>query len=182
MKENIPEIGKEYYFFDDGKISPSRCYKAKVLRVIPGNTDMILEIPDSETDKMIPVSLQDIHKREVDEHRQSESFIICNSRGAKPIPGEPWLYSEKTDFFVECEIPGYDENTIWFVRTIDGGWFSLNIQSSWQAGVLDVEGSVYENAKNYYTWYDSELKEKGELIEYFSGNDNQTTSPNPIGL
>lgn len=26
---NIPEIGKEYYFFDDGKISPSRCYKAK---------------------------------------------------------------------------------------------------------------------------------------------------------
>lgn len=26
----IPDLGKEYYFFDDGKISPSRCYKAKV--------------------------------------------------------------------------------------------------------------------------------------------------------
>lgn len=26
---------------------------------------------------------------------------------------------------------GYDENTIWFVRTVQGGWFSIDVQSSW---------------------------------------------------
>lgn len=31
----IPVLGKEYYFFDDGKISLSRCYKAKVTGIYP---------------------------------------------------------------------------------------------------------------------------------------------------
>ena len=33
--QDVPVIGKYYYFFDDGKTIPSRCYKAKVVRVIP---------------------------------------------------------------------------------------------------------------------------------------------------
>ena len=40
---------------------------------------------------------------------------------------------------------GYDENIIWFVRTVQGGWFSIDVQSSWQYGSLDVDGSIYEN-------------------------------------
>ena len=40
---------------------------------------------------------------------------------------------------------GYDENIIWFVRTVQGGWFSIDVQSSWQHGSLDVDGSIYEN-------------------------------------
>lgn len=31
----IPEVGKEYHIFDDGKIRPSRHYIAKILEVIP---------------------------------------------------------------------------------------------------------------------------------------------------
>lgn len=35
MKTNIPEIGKTYAFFDDGKTGLSRRYKATVLDTIP---------------------------------------------------------------------------------------------------------------------------------------------------
>lgn len=74
-------------------------------------------------------------------------------------------------FFVECEIPGYDEaNTIWFVRTIQGGWFSMDVQNTWQSGSLDVDGSIYNEVKKWFEeeyhngWYDEQLKTKGELI------------------
>lgn len=33
----VPEVGKEYHIFDDGKIKPSRHAIAKVLEVIPFN-------------------------------------------------------------------------------------------------------------------------------------------------
>ena len=35
VKDNIPVVGKEYHFFDDGKISESRHYIAKVIELIP---------------------------------------------------------------------------------------------------------------------------------------------------
>lgn len=35
MKNNIPEIGKTYAFFDDGKTGFSRRYKATVTGIIP---------------------------------------------------------------------------------------------------------------------------------------------------
>lgn len=37
MKNNIPEVGKTYAFFDDGKTGLSRRYKATVLDKIPSN-------------------------------------------------------------------------------------------------------------------------------------------------
>lgn len=158
----IPEIGKEYYFFDDGKISPSRCYKAKVLRVVPYEEEIMVDGYETYSDQIIPRRLQEIHKETVDDHRQSENFTVLN--GSPTTPGTPWLYSEETDFFVECEIPGYDENKIWFARTIHGGWFSMNIQSSWQSGRLDVTGEIYLEAKKNIKDYDKQLKIKGELI------------------
>ena len=169
-RQDVPVIGKYYYFFDDGKTSPSRCYKAKVVRVIPyDECDLEYEIYDYNCDCKIPKTLKDIHKEEVDDHRQSENFTVLN--GGDTTPGKPWLYAEETDFFVECEIPGYDEaNTIWFVRTIQGGWFSIDVQSSWQSGSLDVDGSIYNEVKKWFeeeyhnNWYDEQLKAKGELI------------------
>ena len=163
--QDVPVIGKYYYFFDDGKTNPSRCYKAKVVRIIPyGECDLEYEIYDYYCKCKIPKTLKDIHKEEVDDHRQSENFTVLNS--GDTTPGKPWLYSEETDFFVECEIPGYDENTIWFVRTVQGGWFSIDVQSSWQHGSLDVDGSIYKEIKEEYHngWYDEQLKAKGELI------------------
>ena len=159
-RQDVPVIGKYYYFFDEGKTSPSRCYKAKVVRVIPyDECDLEYEIYDYYCDCKISKTLKDIHKEEVD-----ENFTVLN--GGDTTPGKPWLYAEETDFFVECEIPGYDENTIWFVRTVQGGWFSIDVQSSWQHGSLDVDGSIYKEIKEEYHngWYDEQLKAKGELI------------------
>lgn len=42
-KQPIPEVGKEYYAFDDGKISPSRLEVVKIIELIP-----FAECTDSE--------------------------------------------------------------------------------------------------------------------------------------
>lgn len=139
--ESIPEVGKEYNFFDDGKISPSRHHKAKVLRVVPYDEEVIVNRFDYDLDQLVPTTLQSIHKEAVDAHRQGEYVTILNV-GAGTLLGDPWLYAEETDYFIECSIPGYDDNNIWFARTVDGGWFSMDIQSSWQAGRLDVDNSI----------------------------------------
>ena len=47
-----------------------------------------------------------------------------------------WLYQKFTDYFIGAEIPEYDDNIIWFVRSKNGGWFSMDIQSDWQSGEL----------------------------------------------
>ena len=121
---SVPEVGKEYLFFDDGKTSPSRIFKAKVLRVIPYSEEVYVDKYYYDLGSLIPTSIQDVHKEEVEE---------CD-----------WIYTSETDYFVECSIPKYDDNTIWFARTKDGGWFSMNIQSSWQSGRLDVDGLITE--------------------------------------
>ena len=87
------------------------------------------------------------------------------------IVGAPWLYAEKTDYFIKCEIKGYDKDDIWFARTINDGWFSMDVTDPWQSGEFDVDGKKYEEAKHYYDlnnydgFFDSELMIKGEFIE-----------------
>ena len=54
-----------------------------------------------------------------------------------------WLYAQETDYFVKAE---YDDETSYFVRTTDGGWFSLG----WFGSRLDIDGSLYEKMKEHY--------------------------------
>ena len=150
MSKTVPEVGKEYYFFDAGKTSPSRCYKAKVIRIIRPTEKVLVDKYDYDLNQLIPNPIQDIFREE-----------------SKEVD---WIFSGETDLFVECSIPGYDENNIWFARDKNGGWFSMEIQNSWQCGRLDVDGKIYKEVKEYtdeeywYGWYDTQLKEKGELI------------------
>jgi len=144
----VPEVGKLYHFFDDGKTSPSRHYICKCERVItPGEAKNIMfRLPlyidgCAEDDIIVDTSLYDHwHNNE--------------------MPCHDWLYSEETDYFVECSCPNYDEHNLWFVRTKDGGWFSMDIQSSWQAGRLDVDGNIFDgiiqNINDNPDWYDVE--------------------------
>jgi len=132
--KNIPEIGKQYHFFDDGKISPSRHFIATVEEIIPieESKNMILKtIIGTFTDetKFTEMSLYDIWSFEV--------------------MGHPWLYAPETDYIIKCSIPVYDEEPIYFIRTRDGGWFSIDITSSWQAGRLDIDGKLFESLKEY---------------------------------
>lgn len=139
--ELIPNIGDEYMFYDDGKITWSRQYKAKVEHVITPEDAKFVNLDawrDPETGMIEtitnhsaePDAVQSLYDRWREE-------IWDNTDGT----GEPYLYDIKTDFFVGCSIPEYDKNEIWFVRTVNGGWFSLDIQSFWQGGVLDVNGA-----------------------------------------
>jgi hypothetical protein len=49
-----------------------------------------------------------------------------------------WLYANETDYFVEGKYDDEDEPS-YFVRTKDGGWFSLG----WIGARLDIDGSLY---------------------------------------
>ena len=127
-KQQVPEVGKQYHFFDDGKIRPSRHSIATVLRVIPISEASNVLVKERDCDYDEPVysmrPITEIWKEDVFEH--------------------DWLMAQETDYLIECAIPDYDDNNIWFARTTDGGWFSMDIQSGWQAGRLDVDGKLYE--------------------------------------
>ena len=111
----VPEVGKEYHAFDDGKIKPSRHYITKILEVIP-----FAECKDN----------------------------ALMSDWAEEVTECYWLYANETDYFIKAEC---DDTVEYFVRTKDGGWFSLG----WFASRLDVDGSLYN--KMIYFYGDEEI-------------------------
>lgn len=143
----IPQEGQYYYFFDDGKICMSRCYKAFVNKVLPSNFEDKNIYNISRGGKII--NLFDILSQSVNRHRQSKNFIVLNTPNIEP--GQPYLYAEKTDYFIECLIPDYDDNSIWFTRDVNGGWFSMDIDSGWSGGILDVDFELYKEMKLMYS-------------------------------
>lgn len=130
-KKELPIVGQEYHFWDDGKTSTSRHYICKCERIITLDEakSIIVTVPEWDYDKnendFNDISLYEQWKIEVYNH--------------------DWLYAEDTDYFIECSCPKYDNDNLWFVRTKDGGWFSMDVQNSWQGGRLDIDGSIYEN-------------------------------------
>lgn len=105
----IPKKRQIYNFFDDGKCSPSRLYKAYIKKVIPFNK-------------------ADIHLK----IHLVNSALNCS-----------WIWNGDTDYFIGCYIPKYDNHLIWFARTKYGTWFSMDIQSNWQGGLLDVNRYIH---------------------------------------
>lgn len=53
-----------------------------------------------------------------------------------------WIWNKTTDYIIACDIRDYDKNLIWFARTVDGGWFSMDVDKSWQGGRLDIDGEL----------------------------------------
>lgn len=138
--KRIPEVGEELHFFDDGKMSQSRHYIATVLQVIKYEDAMSIAVPmrewsddGNETWLTITpiVDIFDIEKHNAD-----------------------WLYAETTDYFIEISVPEFDDDNLWCVRTKSGGWFSMDIQSGWQAGLLDTDGSIYQSFLEMHDGYD----------------------------
>lgn len=119
-RQRIPNKGEKLMFFDDGKIRLSRMYQAEVIAVHS------------------PENTPSYVKRALNENDVDWVFI----------KEEDGTYS--SDVFIECSIPKYDENSIWFARTKDGGFFSIDIQSDWQGGILDADGRLegYINSLN----------------------------------
>ena len=126
--KNIPEVGKYYHFWDDGKVSNSRHYICKCERIITPEEakNIIVKVPEwdyrNNTTEFVDISLY--------------NHWLQEKRNCK------WIYRDETDYFVEASCPTYDDNNLWFVRTKEGGWFSMNIQSSWQSGYLDIDEEI----------------------------------------
>lgn len=156
--EAIPKIGNKHSFFDDGKRRESRHHIAEVLSIITTEGAKNTVIRKDGT------TLYDIWQEEVKDHVSSEYVSINNTK-----PGEPWLYATETDFFVACLIPTYDDDTIWFVRDINGGWFSLNTTGYWQSGQLMP---VEFNAELYF------LQQQLELERWISEKDQRLAVEN----
>ena len=129
----LPIVGKHYHFWDDGKTSTSRHYICRCERIITPEEakSVMIEVPNEYVDDVMDtISLYD--------HWHDNEMPECD-----------WLYAEETDYFIECSCPKYDKNNLWFVRTKDGGWFSMDIQSWWQSGRLDVDDEIFNNVINY---------------------------------
>jgi hypothetical protein len=60
-----------------------------------------------------------------------------------------WLFAEDTDCFVKAT-SSYDENPLYFVRTVDGGWFSIDYPNVWMGARLDIDGSLYNKMMETY--------------------------------
>lgn len=119
------EIGKVYDYFDDGKITPSRKSTVIITDIISAN--------------------------DIDDITCSQWLNEFDGRGDI----SHWLYAKETDYFIKGNIiinRITGENTeITFVRTIDGGWFSLG----WWAGRLDVDGSLQKLLDEKIEYYKS---------------------------
>ncbi len=145
--KSIPIVGKEYHFWDDGKTSPSRHYICKIERIITPEEakNIIVTVPtwDFKNNKNLFIDVS-----------------LYNHWYDKEMPNHDWLFNPETDYFVEASCPKYDENNLWFVRTKDGGWFSMDIQSGWQGGRLDIDNSIYDymikEIKDNPQWYNVE--------------------------
>lgn len=125
----IPEIGKSYPFFDDGKTSVSRLYKATVTRVFKFS-----KIPeDLVSDRLLEDGLYTL----ADYIRDSQSY--CDR-----------LYAPETDYVIEASIPVYDDDLIYFIRTKNNGWFSIDFSNTWQSGELDITWKKYNNLLEFY--------------------------------
>ena len=131
-----PEIGKEYHFWVDGKVSPSRHYICKVVDIISleQSKDIMLEFTQFDYmcgyfnppfEEVIKMSLYDIWMY------QKESCY--------------WVFANETPYFVKISIPTYDDNDLYCAYMKDGGWFSLDIQSGWQGGILDIDDEKWNN-------------------------------------
>ena len=110
--QQVPEVGKEYHTFDDGKIKPSRHSVVKIIDVIP--------------------------------FKEAEDDIL--KEWCKNVAECYWLYAYETDYIIKAE---YVDETAYFVRTKDGGWFSLG----WFGARLDSDGSLY---KQMIEWFGKE--------------------------
>ena len=114
----VPEVGKEYHIFDDGKISPSRHFIAKITEVLP--FDKVVN-PESQLYKAWEENIKEAY----------------------------WLFAQDTDYFVKAT-SSYDTNPLFFVRTADGGWFSIDYPNVWMGARLDIDGHLYGKMKECY--------------------------------
>jgi hypothetical protein len=123
MKQYDVEIGKFYHFWDDGKSSISRHYLCKCEGIITLEESEELLFNSyywsHDNGETVALTLKEIWERNKAE---------CN-----------WLYADETPYFIVISCPKYDDNLLYCAKTKDGLWFSMDVKTWWQSGLLDHE-------------------------------------------
>lgn len=130
--KNLPIEGKYYNFFENGLVSPSTHFICRVERIIPieeSQATLFLEYCDLETGECYRDKLWNIWVDNKDLY--------------------PNIFSESTDCFIECSCPKFEEELLYLARTINGGWFSMNIQNKYQLGELDITGELSKTLEEH---------------------------------
>ena len=130
-EQPVPEVGKKYHCFDDGKIRFSRHYIVEISEIL---------------------GYYAFRKKYPELFRQ----YVSQAKSCY------WLYSKTTDFFVVCE-HGEDNKTEVFVRTKNGGWFSIG--GFMNSGELDVTGKLWKNLVEHIDDFDYTSEEKKRIIK-----------------
>lgn len=60
-----------------------------------------------------------------------------------------WLFAKETDYFIKAN-SGFDENPLYFVRTLAGNWFSIDYPNWWMGARLDIDGTLYKQMVEWY--------------------------------
>ena len=134
-KQPLPEIGKRYHFFEDGKSGPSRHYIVEVTNIVSFKT-------------ITDVELLDAYKVEVEEG----DFLYAPET-------DYFVYGRKVLFNNTLDT----EDEFIFIRTYYGGWFSFG--RWFMDGQLDVDNSKYNEIIEYWNQdsrdYDEVSQTKG---------------------
>lgn len=138
----VPDVGKEYICYDDGKIKESRQYKVQILLV---------------------VSYEDVCNW--DKEAFLNSYFPNNEENH-------YLFESNPDYFIYAityELKNRPMIEI-FSRTRDGGWFGIGevkydehkdkyfCDSYWCSGILDIDGTIteqmYKDMQEFNEWWD----------------------------
>lgn len=144
--EPIPMIGDKHSFFDDGKMYKSRHYIAEVINVITieDAKNIQLEYLDFFEDCIWSLDEAQIEDVGIDFNPTLYNVWLIHKYYSD------FLFAPETDFFVCCKIPEYGD-CVWFARTLDGGWFSLDVNNKW------LEGRLMPLNFNYKKYFENNL-------------------------
>ena len=166
MEKYDVEIGKFYHFWDDGKSSISRHYMCKCdgIITIEESKELLFESYywSKENNVSVALTLYDIWTKNKEQ---------C-----------PWLYAGDTPYFIVCSCPKYDDHNLYFAKTKDGTWFSMDVQTWWQSGLLDNEErklkTIIKDLEDIMNHPNSSEEEKERCREYIKEHLNVTYSHN----
>lgn len=128
-KQPLPELGKRYHFFEDGKSGPSRHYIIEITEIIP-------------FEEMIDEELLDTYDAEVEE----ADFLYAPET-------DYFVYGRKV---LSDNVLDMEDEFI-FIRTNYGGWFSFG--HLFEDGQLDVDNSKYNEIIEYWKQNDGDYDE-----------------------
>ena len=131
-KQALPELGKRYHFFEDGKSGPSRHYIIEITEIIP-------------FEEMIDGELLDIYDAEV----EKAEFLYAPKT-------DYFIYGRKVLLDNTLDM----EDEFIFIRTNYGGWFSFG--HWFEDGQLDVDSSKYNEIVEYWEQDDRDYDEASQ--------------------